>query len=98
MDGRVLQVKSSQITKPNEIKIVENEGMKGKGHLYIKFNVKFPDSLTNKQRNDLKTVFGGVVQKESKSGAIPVIAKQVNSSTGNPKEEKSWFSNMFSKL
>jgi len=52
LDGRVLHVKSENgaIIKPNEIKVVESEGMPVhrnphlKGNLYIHFEVVFPES------------------------------------------------------
>lgn len=59
LDGRKLLVQSNpgEIIKPNSVKAIEREGMPihkqsfGKGHLFIKFNVQFPESysLTSEQ-------------------------------------------------
>jgi len=47
MDGRYLVIKSNQIVKPGDTRVVEGEGMPirrsdQKGRLYIKFDVVFP--------------------------------------------------------
>jgi DnaJ family protein A protein 2 len=85
LDGRELLVCSeNNVTKPNEIKIIENEGMPSNGHLYIKFNVKFPETLTSAQLNAIKSAFE-VAREEPRKGAVPVVAKEVDSDTGYSK-------------
>lgn len=64
LDGRSLLIKSNpgEIIKPGDIKEIPNEGMPmwkqpyEKGRLIIKFNVKFPDSLTPDAAKLLKKV------------------------------------------
>eukprot|EP01095_Lingulamoeba_sp_RSL-Kostka_P009971 TRINITY_DN349_c2_g1_i3.p1 TRINITY_DN349_c2_g1~~TRINITY_DN349_c2_g1_i3.p1 ORF type:complete len:421 (-),score=192.96 TRINITY_DN349_c2_g1_i3:46-1308(-) len=61
LDGRVLVIRNEpgEILKPEEIKVISNEGFPRhknpymKGHLFIKFNVIFPtaEDLTEEQHN-----------------------------------------------
>ncbi|EPS59725.1 potyviral capsid protein interacting protein 2a [Genlisea aurea] len=62
LDGRDLTVTLSDIVKPRDEILVENEGMPvskqpGKcGNLRIKFDVKFPSTLTDEQKSDLRRI------------------------------------------
>ncbi|KAL7149024.1 hypothetical protein ABFS83_05G012200 [Erythranthe nasuta] len=64
LDGRDLAVSVSEIVKPGQEIVVENEGMPiskepGKnGDLRIKFDVKFPSRLSAEQKSDLRRVLG----------------------------------------
>ncbi|KAL5367121.1 DNAJ like chaperone [Cryptosporidium parvum] len=64
LDGRKLLVKSNpgDITKPSDIKCVNNEGMPTyknpfvKGHLFVIINIIFPDKLDSKTQDLVKTL------------------------------------------
>mmetsp|Transcript_10396 Transcript_10396/g.16972 ORF Transcript_10396/g.16972 Transcript_10396/m.16972 type:complete len:416 (+) Transcript_10396:166-1413(+) len=64
LDGRKLlvQTKPGEIIKPDDVKMVKDEGMPhykrpiDKGVLFIKFNVKFPDSLSAQQVQELQKI------------------------------------------
>lgn len=83
LDGRVLVVKSKEgeITKPGDIRIIENEGMPNqknpfqKGKLYVQFEVEFPpdnsiDSATAK-------IFAKHLPVPEPLGPIPSDAEEV---------------------
>ncbi len=59
LDGRILSFISNDVVKDGEIKCIANEGMpyKGqkeiRGNLYIKFNVIYPEKLTEKQKSSI---------------------------------------------
>ena len=54
LDGRVVKVTRSKVTKPRQVISLANEGMPrmsgGYGYLRIKFSVLFPSELTDEQR------------------------------------------------
>ena len=64
LDGRVLEVSSlpGEVIKPDSWKCINEEGMPvhgrpfEKGNLYIRFAVKFPDSLSSEEVEQLKQV------------------------------------------
>ncbi|KAH6756365.1 DNAJ heat shock family protein [Perilla frutescens var. hirtella] len=64
LDGRDLPVKVSDIVKPGQEMVIENEGMpiskepSKNGNLRIKFDIKFPSRLTADQKSDLRRVLG----------------------------------------
>jgi DnaJ-class molecular chaperone len=52
---------NNKVIKPGTVICVENKGMKYKGqtgNLYLIIDILFPDSLTNKQRENIKTIVG----------------------------------------
>ncbi|KAF5945290.1 hypothetical protein HYC85_015518 [Camellia sinensis] len=65
LDGRNITVLITDIIKPSHEVVIPNEGMPmskepgKKGNLRIKFDVKFPTSLAEEQKSDLKRVLGG---------------------------------------
>lgn len=60
LDGHHVVISSDKVTKPGHIHIIENEGMpihtvpSQKGRLHIEFSVRFPESLTEEQRQGFK--------------------------------------------
>ncbi|ETO31633.1 chaperone regulator [Reticulomyxa filosa] len=61
LDGHLVHIKESTVTKPNSVKIIKNEGMpipnsfpKRSGDLHVHFQVDFPKSLTKKQTQVLE--------------------------------------------
>ncbi|KAL7163997.1 hypothetical protein ACSBR2_039995 [Camellia fascicularis] len=64
-DGRPLTVPITYVVKPGHEVVIPNEGMPiskepgKKGNLRIKIDVKFPSTLTDEQKSDLKRVLGG---------------------------------------
>ena len=64
LDGRVLEVvtQAGEVIKPDSWKCINEEGMPvhgrpfEKGNLYIRFAVKFPDSLSSEEVQQLKQV------------------------------------------
>lgn len=64
LDGRDLPVKVSDIIKPGQEIVIENEGMPiskeptKNGKLRIKFDIKFPSRLSAEQKSDLRRVLG----------------------------------------
>ena len=64
LDGRKLKLQSPrEVTKPNSVKIIENEGMPeyknifNKGKLLVKFHVKFPDIMPEQYHQILMKIF-----------------------------------------
>ncbi|KAG2378236.1 hypothetical protein C9374_008379 [Naegleria lovaniensis] len=62
LDDRNLQIKINDVIIPNSVRVMKGEGMPRKenpaqkGDLYIEFNVIFPTSLSDKQKDELKNV------------------------------------------
>ena len=64
LDGRILRLDSpqGQVIKPGMVKVIENEGMPlygqpfSHGSLFIKFEVDFPDSLTQGDVEKLRSI------------------------------------------
>eukprot|EP01113_Clastostelium_recurvatum_P020576 TRINITY_DN2434_c0_g1_i1.p1 TRINITY_DN2434_c0_g1~~TRINITY_DN2434_c0_g1_i1.p1 ORF type:complete len:388 (-),score=115.00 TRINITY_DN2434_c0_g1_i1:17-1135(-) len=62
LDGHIVEVKRTDVTKPGFIMTVEDEGMpqhnypSQTGKLYVEFTVRFPTSLTDQQREGFKTL------------------------------------------
>jgi len=77
VSGAVLTVKSAQgeVVSPNQLRKIEGWGLKQKnggpysrGHLYVKFNIKFPvaASIKPKMMKDLRSVLGKLEYPASK--------------------------------
>ena len=72
LDGRVLEVSSlpGEVIKPDSWKCINEEGMPvhgrpyEKGNLYIRFAVKFPESLSSQEVEQLKQVLPGAAQQQ----------------------------------
>ncbi|KAJ4973439.1 hypothetical protein NE237_006613 [Protea cynaroides] len=64
LDGRHLTIPVTNIVKPGDEMVIENEGTPiskepgKKGNLRIKFDVKFPSKLTAEQKSELRRVLG----------------------------------------
>ncbi|KAL6754140.1 molecular chaperone [Haematococcus lacustris] len=64
LDGSMVEVTLSDVTTPSSIKIVRGKGMpvskeQGSfGNLVVKFDVKFPRSLTQEQRQQIRAALG----------------------------------------
>jgi DnaJ family protein A protein 2 len=66
LDGRKLLFKTGNgdVVKPDEVRVVSNEGMPRhgspfeKGNLFIKFNVVFPDSLSDAKAQEILKLLG----------------------------------------
>jgi DnaJ-class molecular chaperone len=64
LDGRILLVKNKagEVIKPGDVKQIDNEGMPkhrnifSKGHLLIKFEVEFPNTMPKEMSEALQTV------------------------------------------
>jgi len=62
LDGRRLKIQVRDVIDPSFVKVVPNEGMpiqknpSQKGNLLVKFNVKFPTSLTDDQKRKIKEI------------------------------------------
>ncbi|KAL9644475.1 hypothetical protein ABK040_016601 [Willaertia magna] len=61
LDGRKLTVKIDDVIKPGSIRVLKGEGMprkdsSAKGDLYIEFDVVFPNTLTNEQKQELSKI------------------------------------------
>ena len=62
LDKRKLSIQYDYIIKPRDIKVIQNEGMPLQhnpslhGHLIIKFNVIFPEELSEKQKKYLNII------------------------------------------
>lgn len=61
--GRQVFVESTGITKPFEVRVMQDEGMpvhnvpSEHGSLHVKFEVDFPTSLTSEQKELVKKLF-----------------------------------------
>ena len=77
LDGRILQVDTDEIIKPDMVRKVPYEGMPvkdsatGKGHLYIKFKVNFPNELNISQIKGLQEIF--TYKDPEISDSIPLL-------------------------
>jgi DnaJ family protein B protein 11 len=62
LDGREIVFESKEVLKPGDVRKIAGEGMPHRGDtsrhgdLHIEFDVKFPTSLTDKQKEDLKKI------------------------------------------
>ncbi|KAK6924940.1 Chaperone DnaJ, C-terminal [Dillenia turbinata] len=65
LDGRSLMISLTNIIKPGDDMVIQNEGMpiskdpRRKGALRIKFDVKYPSRLTSDQKSELRRILGG---------------------------------------
>lgn len=64
LDNRTLNIPINEIVSPGYQKIVPNEGMparpaSSKGNLVIRFNIKFPKSLSSQQKEAVKRALSG---------------------------------------
>ena len=63
LDEREFFIESNKVTQPNEVKVINAEGMpvhkfpSQKGDLYITFNVKLHKSLNKKEKELIKEIF-----------------------------------------
>ena len=62
LDNKKLFVQSDEIIKPGTVRMIPYEGMKTnnnihKGHLYIIFDIVFPDNISMNQREILRKIF-----------------------------------------
>lgn len=60
LDGRPISVCCDEIINPNTIKVLPNEGMpttnkKGRGSLFIKFDIRFPTAIDTDCFNLIKS-------------------------------------------
>jgi DnaJ-class molecular chaperone len=64
LDGSTIEVPITDVVNPTSIKIVRGKGMPitkqpgSFGNLIIKFDVKFPRSLTDTQKAQLREILG----------------------------------------
>lgn len=73
LDGRVLEVVTlpGEVIKPDSWKCINEEGMPvhgrpyEKGNLYIRFSVKFPESLSSEEVQQLKQVLPSPPQPQA---------------------------------
>ena len=61
LDKRILKIKNYDIVTPNTTRIIQNEGIPNyktriKGRLIINFNIIFPESLTDDQRQQINMI------------------------------------------
>jgi len=62
LDGHKVTIKSDSVIKPGDVHMVEGKGMPSiedsskYGDLFIHFDVAFPASLTQKQKDELKNI------------------------------------------
>lgn len=62
LDGREFYIESNEVTQPNQVRKITGEGMpvhkfpSQKGDLYIKFIVKLPKTLNNKEKEMVKEI------------------------------------------
>jgi len=82
LDGRTLLLRSSpgEVIKPGEIREIVNEGMPmhkspyTKGNLYVKFDVSFPDNISETNKQSLQKALGhSQVPKYDKNVAEVVV-------------------------
>jgi DnaJ family protein B protein 4 len=62
LDGRNLEIQITDVISPNYVHRVRGEGMPGKkakGDLKIKFNIRFPTSLSAEQKQTMKDAMKG---------------------------------------
>jgi len=77
LDQRILVIpgKPGLVTKPNQLRVIRNEGMPHrhnpfkKGHLYIEFDIDFPHSFDGKKLELLRQVFDKLPASVSSNGA-----------------------------
>lgn len=63
LDGHKVQIGTSGVTRPGEVRWFEGEGMPifektKRGDLWVTFTVAFPRTITEEQRKELRRLFG----------------------------------------
>eukprot|EP00897_Mesotaenium_endlicherianum_P006208 jgi/Mesen1/5615/ME000282S04760 len=63
LDGREVEIGTKGVTKPGEVRKIKNEGMpvyesSKKGDLFVTFTVEFPATLSEEQKQVIRTHFG----------------------------------------
>lgn len=62
LDGHKVAIKKPGITRPEEVFMIRDEGMpkygmsSSRGHLYCRFEIVFPDKLSDSQKESLKAI------------------------------------------
>ena len=62
LDGHFVTVKRNEISQPGDLIVIRNEGMpihqkSENGDLIVKLKIKFPEKLTEKQKEKLEKFF-----------------------------------------
>ena len=76
MDNTFIDIQSSSIIKPNDIKCVKNEGIasdNGRGDLIIHFEIEFPNDIIKDDSNVLASILKYKSNKEDTSNCRNVI-------------------------
>lgn len=74
LDGRIIPIKTSGVTVPNQVLLIPGEGMPNPdnsgdaGNMVVRFWVDFPSSLTDAQRKDVIQLLGAPPQTEIGNG------------------------------
>ena len=84
LDGRNIYFAETRIIKDGDIAVIVNEGLpvKGKeyakGDLFVKYNVKFPDNLSDEQRLGIYKILTGVDHTDDSFGDDYTYVEKIN--------------------
>jgi DnaJ family protein B protein 11 len=64
LDGHKVVLESNRVTRPGDVQFIEGEGMPiydsaSRGQLQVKYTVDFPRTLTEEQKETVRSLFGG---------------------------------------
>jgi len=76
LDGRVLNIVETGPLKPDSCYIIPGEGLNG-GDLYIRYNITYPETLTDSQRSTLESIF----PRENKNKSEGVTTETIRRDT-----------------
>lgn len=96
LDGRKILVSSEKgdVIKPGSFKMVEREGMPtyrdpfNKGHLYINFEIEFPETLSKDLLKSIKEVLPNTNSTKKEKGDIEVNLEESDRMVGDEDEEE----------
>ena len=81
LDNTILNIKSTNIIKPNDIKCIHNEGLQydnRRGHLILEFNIEFPDTIVTDNSSVLASILKHKPITEEISNFRNVILQDYN--------------------
>jgi len=96
LDGRSLLVKTEKgdVIKPSSFKMIEREGMPtyrdpfNKGHLYINFEIEFPESLSSNLLKSIQEILPNSNPTKKEKGDVEVLLEKSDRTAEDEEDEE----------
>lgn len=85
LDGRIVRVTNppGQVIKPDDLMTIEGLGMPfhktnyKNGNLFVKFSIKFPDSVDASQISEITNILKEQRQTKAQSSAVSAVEEKI---------------------